>query len=543
MSAAIFRRLPEPLRRALPAGLPWPLQAFIIAGWVVMIGLGVFIASYAETSPKWQMRGLYLIALGASFAVAATAALSQLWVHPLHRVAAAAALLVMSLLPMAVAKAGGDGLVFLLSAVCLLAAAAALNWPPAPGGDPVHTTNLRRPWIVAALLLGCWVPPCIIVLWHSATGQPSDDLAVAAFIPALAALIMPFYDLSAIAAVTSAGLTRRNRVMERLGRYHTVSMVLLLILVKTIYVLNRVTVSPDFFGDRTLWTLSGQSLVSWLHASLLAVAICVIAQRSKSRPLSNRAWTGSLLLLSLVPALPFLIDILRFMAFAVLFLLSPNSAQELVDRWLVSEQWNEQTPWRLMMGGCAVFIGGVAAWRWQKERWSAAVVLLALGFASILPQAVAPLLQTSAALPTQVDLLITAGVLGLVLIRQVKGSNDRLGNRIFIRLVVIPFVVIHATVLVPAIWESEYFPLVAVAWLIYGALTLPKISGAVSTARRRLEFIGGELATLTTIALITLTNNHELMVGTGLTTGMSLMLLAIPLGGALSCRTEALDRD
>ncbi|MGE0450096.1 MAG: hypothetical protein AB7Q29_11005 [Vicinamibacterales bacterium] len=522
-----------------------PIRVLITACWTAISALCAVAITYPHIgSPSWQPTIIGLVFLSSAVVAAAAGASGWLSRRMGHRLVLAGVAIVMTLLPVALLRAGRDNLTAAMAAGCLIAAGAWVfvphrrwNWP-----QPLRAATGAS--IVGVLLLAAWLMAGVTLLADASTPKPWDIMAISVLAPALGLMFLPLYDLSAIAAVTAGALSRPRAVIDRLEDGGTRTL-LILIAAKTLYVALRISVAPDLFGDGQLWDLS-RSARSWAHAGLLAGLVTVLALRSDRRPMSSRGWNAAALLVALVPALPQIPDIIDFLLFAGAFLQSPATAPDFIESWFESDRWQRAIV--LAMPAMVLALGGTAAWWSRRRAWSAGVLVLGLAFAAMLPQTLAPFTGGGAALPAQMDLLITAAVTTMIALRRAHVAKRALRippteNRALIRLVIVPFAALHAVALIPAVWESRFLPELAVAAVIASAATRERLrSDAIAHAGRLLKTLALEIAGLVTLVLVELTDQARHLEGLGGSATLALLLLAVPLGGALCCRMEPSDR-
>ena len=152
------------------------------------------------------------------------------------------------------------------------------------------------------------------------------------------------------------------------------------------------------------------------------------------------------------------------------------------------------------------------------------------------------------ALPTQIDAVATLAVAGLLVLRSIGNrfaaappGGATPTNRDLVRLLVAPFVAVHAAALVPQAWEPRLAQEVAVALLVLGALSLPPVAAdPTRRARSLLTFVGVELVALTALLLMVITGEQGLIAGLLPMFGQwAVLLAAVPLLGLVCSRMRS----
>jgi hypothetical protein len=365
---------------------------------------------------------------------------------------------------------------------------------------------------------------------------------------AVAVLTLAAYGYAAAFAVPKETLDRQHRALARLRTGGTRVLIAILV-VKACYVVVRLAVAPNLFGDDRLWTLARQSPLAWIGAAATATVIGWVAFRSERRPLARSGWVDATTALVIVGGLHVILDLVDASIMWIWLVVDP-SAQAEVARFLqaVGPLFAISENLRLL-GAVGLAVAGVIRWR-RGDRWNAGTVLLLLAAAWLLPTTAArifPGLVAHTALPTQVDIVLTVGVVAVLVARgpgarwlprqllsRLEGTDPLL-----LRLVVVPLVAVQVAALVPEIWQDQSVTAVTLLLVVLALLGLPRVAADVRRRSRTLLLASaGQLAALTAFLLTAITNNVQLLTGLSIYTDLVVLLLAVPVAALLCCRVQ-----
>jgi hypothetical protein len=261
------------------------------------------------------------------------------------------------------------------------------------------------------------------------------------------------------------------------------------IVVVAALVVMKLTVARGVFseGDAQLWAPWQKAPMSWALALLVAFLITVGAVRSSRKPLRRR---GDRLVAGVIAATGVIELALSWLAIVVGMVVAiVSGALYLPDGFV---EWYQFVQLALLIAVallvCLPVFHRTAARSvaWASTLYLIPVLVLMVSIAS------APR-WFSVATSVQVSLLLLVVAVGLALWNVIR-PNTQVGWRVIARLAIVPFIVVHAGLLLPAIltWSARYV-------LIAGALVsllffLPKV--AADPRRRALDLIGASSAVL-----------------------------------------------
>jgi hypothetical protein len=534
------------LRRALPVRVGY-VGVFVVGAWALVLGECALVLVYPSSpSLNWQIAGLLMAVPATALAVSVGAALTRL-VRTRLRYAALMVLLAGSLPPVAALRMVGSLLWVFVSIACLVALPVVALLPA--GGSRL-TPRPRRELALAGAVAGLALVPWLVafaVALPAPVEQDGDGVAVwNLLLLSAAALMLSAYGGEQAVAVGKAVPRRLARVLQRLPDV-SLRVLLLMLAAKALYVAVRVTAMPDLFGDGTLWRFLDRSVISWLHAVVLAGFIVLVAHHSARRPLSREGMGPAVIAMLAVAAFGVLVDLVDSAALWGWLIVDPGATEQVAREIMLTGPFSSVSLDLTLVG--ALGLGAVGVVRWAAHGLDAGVIVLVLAGLYIAPLAWNGLASNppGMALPTQVDVVATVAVAGLLLARS---SGNRfaatplgpptLSNRDLARLLIAPFVAVHAADLVPQAWERDLVQELAVGFLVVGALSLPPVAAdPVRRARVLLAVVGVELVTLTALLLMVVTGNEALIAGLSQFGQWAVLLAAVPLLGLVSSRLRS----
>ncbi|MFE6257192.1 hypothetical protein [Agromyces sp. NPDC057865] len=344
----------------------------------------------------------------------------------------------------------------------------------------------RRGWasipIIAALVLVPWLIMLIAQLFG---GVPSGGWTWASlfWFAATFAVFGAYYGLVRASEVRVKGLAfTKRRDLRPAVAWTCVLIVLGLVILRS-------TVANGLFNesDAEIWTPWQKAPTSWVIAASVAMFIALAAVRSSIRPFRRY---GERLIAGTIAATGVLELVLSWVAVVIGMIVAiVSGANVLPDAWV---DWYQ--PVQLAIIVLLAVVACLPAFRRTASRaiaWASALylipALLLIVFIANAPS------WYSVATSVQVVLVLLAIAIALGLWNLV-GRTHSVGWRVVARLAVVPLVVVHAGLLLPAVldWSARYVLIVGAVLSLL--LFLPKV--AADPRRRALDLIGASSAVL-----------------------------------------------
>ena len=290
----------------------------------------------------------------------------------------------------------------------------------------------------------------------------------------------------------------------------------------------------ELLGPRDIWTLHPEAPLSWLHAAVLGSLTIVLAVRAQSRPVAASglgASTGVAIGVSAMLSLSLAALMVVMMVQSGLDPAGPVSTWDAEVEWYGAHAQELQLAVTLVLGLAAGVLAIV------RRRLTTGSLLMMLVVAWLVPGSVGLILRGHGtdmprfwATPLQVEIAITAAVaVGLVALRRVP-------QQVWLRLLIIPAVVIYAGILLPDSSDDTMWRvlmLAGVVWLL--AVRSPE---APEDPHRRtvavLGLVGGQLLIVALYVLGLSWANFRGEIE--LSAELAFYLLAVPVAMVLAVR-------
>jgi hypothetical protein len=259
--------------------------------------------------------------------------------------------------------------------------------------------------------------------------------------------------------------------------------------VVTALVLARSTIGRDLFNewDAQIWAPWQKAPTSWMIAGLVGTVITVAAVRSSRdqfRRHRDRLVAGAIAATGVIELALSWLAVVIGMVVAIF-----SGATYLEDGFV---DWYQLV--QLVVLVAIALVVGLPSFRRSAARsiaWASTLYLIPVMVVAVFFPAPLPGVSVATSVQVAVVLLIAAFALALW---NVILPTRRVGWRVVARLAVVPFVVVHAGLLLPAVlnWSARY--VLVVAGIISLVFLLPKI--AADPRRRALDLIGASSGVL-----------------------------------------------
>ncbi len=506
--------------RLQPQRLPLPYAGVAMLCWLLSLSCAVaMLVPGLVPSPGPSALRVIWWAAGGGIAIASTTVGAALLSTPTQRhmtarAAAASAWVVAAIPGLAVLADGSVPLgaflvaLWLISGTTLLVAAIGPSLPPLGG-------------VAAAAPLGlCW----LAALVHG-TASPSETFLWFA----MGTIAVPLLSIGAFLAVARVAEERHARVRTWLPTEVSLVTALLVLLVKATLIWSRLTWSNGLFGPLdSLWTLRG--LPSWPHAIAVALLLLFFAVRSDSHPLrSNGQWavTIVLVLAGASVAVATLVD-------GAAELLRATQAHAITG----FDFGYQHSHWAAIAAVLALSLLLIGPGR----PGTAGTVMSIVALVYLIPPVTAIALleddpgrniPTVWASAVQVDIALTA-IVGILLVASLVRRRHMIMPGLGIRLLVVPFLVLHAGATLPAAWTQPIIrPLVVVG---AAAALLFFMPPAAADAMRHSRAVLAASALQLTVLIIYLLSLQAHGGETDTDTLLAVLWLAVPISAVLCCR-------
>lgn len=506
------------LARLRPQHVPSPLRVWVVACWVMSLGLvavlllpgitdavsvqGTGVIAGFTAPPVFRIVMLIVAAVVAGASVV-WALLRDPWVRE-------AVILSVALIPV---------LTLMADAAWAFAAIAAI--PAVALLVLAHLGPVRRGLAGIALLGLIAALPWLVLVAYQGTSpgsSPTSWLWIALF--GAAAASAAFGSYYGVARAAESRIARLSFLFR--ADLHP-ALVLAIVAAAAVIVATRLTVARDLFPqpDPQLWTPFVASPVSWTLALVVASVIVWVALSASVKPLAR---FGERRVIAALAALGNLELIGSMLVIALGIVVAIVTATVFLP-----------TAW-LALVTIAKFVGVVAlvlvallpSFRGTAARWIAiatGIFLAGTTLSAILRIDIAPS-------PVQVLLFMLASAVALSIWNLVQ-PNRRVAPGLVARLAVVPLVAVHAGWLLPAAW-SELGRIVLVLGVLLALFWLmPPV--AADRTRHGLTVLGASLAQL--VALLVFVLAIPSLFADGALTVLGLLWLSIPVIAALTIDT------
>ncbi|MFC0678145.1 hypothetical protein ACFFGH_09865 [Lysobacter korlensis] len=525
-------------------GVAPPLRVIVIVGLAVSLALALVVivpawraavsaAGLGSVAPQW-VRIVAFSACGALSALALAAALVRATPGP-HRVRGSrlvlAAIPVLAVAMPALWMAGNrNGL--LLAAICLVSAGASATSAIAAVLPPRQQTR-QAAWVMAAGV--CAGLPWILAAAHAvAVGSTDRDLLWLSLTLMGSGLTLAL----ALYGLVRAAESRSDRVTTLRGRRDGSLRVAWVVLgvVALLYAVRFVWLSGFFAGDAMIWRWAGPE--TWPHALLVAGVLVAVVVRSEAAPVRPRGRISVFLVLITAVSLGVSVASVWGGLVVLVDLVFPGGFGT-IDGVLAVLGTPVVLP---AVAGALVFVV-LPACRHSMGRMVSLVAVVHLLPLAISepwdPSLSSPLLERWFAPATMVLAASVLIVAALLVIKTLR-PGSAIPIPALIRLLVLPFVAVHALVLLPAALELELAPVVAAVGAVLALLVFRRPVAADRWAQ------SGNVLGATTAAVFTLTvfafslADPEFV---SQTDPVAILWLVVPLAAALCLSRRAPSRD
>jgi hypothetical protein len=317
-----------------------------------------------------------------------------------------------------------------------------------------------------------------------------------------------------------------------------------LVSVKILYLAIRYRgVGGKYFGDAEMWVSRSHSPLTWLHALLVALAISWLALGSHRYPLPASGRSLSLAVLVGALILPDVLMLLGFVGNVVGGLLLPGTGQAA----LTLGAWAIAYFQLILLGAVIVATVGALAWVSFTRRLQAGIVLILFMALWVLPFTTGFVLLSSGrdvptfwALPQQVDVFLTVGVVAALLMRR----RWEIPKPVLARLIVVPTALIYVLTVLPADWASRWWRLLLVIGVLVPLLARAPMVAADPRRQDRvvLGLVGGQLTVLVAFYLA-FSSADAAPANLGTPTILAKLWLAVPAVGLLCANLSTAPAD
>jgi hypothetical protein len=427
----------------------WLRMLLMVAIAVLAVGACVLAALRAELDGRWIRRGAIrfevVLAVSAGFPAFALAAEQQFVLAGVAAIAFAAVETVAHL--HAVRRRGS-------ASIPIVAGVALVPWLVLIAAQPI-----------GAVASGGWTWASLF--WFAATF----------------AVFGAYYGIVRASELRTRRLTfTRRRDLRPAVAWTCIAVVVALVLI-------RLTVARGVFseGDAQLWAPWQKQPMSWVLALLVASLIAVTAVRSSRRPLRRH---GDRLVAGVIAATGVMELALSWLAIVVGMVVAILSGASYLPDGFV--EWYQFVQLAVLVAVavlvCLPVFHRTAA---RTVAWASTLYLIPVLVLMVSIAAAPRWFSVATAVQVSLLLLVVAVVLA---VWNVVRPTMQVGWRVVARLAIVPFIVVHAGLLLPAVlnWSARY---VLIAGAVVSLLFfLPKV--AADPRRRALDLIGASSAVL-----------------------------------------------
>jgi hypothetical protein len=537
-SLPVRDRMRRRLGRLRPQHVPSPVRAWVVACWVMSIGL-VAVLLIPGITDAVSVQGAGVIATFTAslkfrfamlIAASALVGASVVWVFLRDRVeheprvtdrwVREGVILAVALIPVLTLMADAAWIRAAVAAVPALVFLVLAHLPLARGGlGAISGLGLLAavPWLSLAA--------------HQSTpagSSPSSWLWIALFGAAAAfAAFGSYYGVARAAESRSS----RLRFLYRADLHPAV--VLGIVAACVVIVALRLTVARELFPvpDPQLWAPFDRSLLSWTISLLVATLLLAIAVPAAANPLTT---FGERRVVAILAALGNLELIGSILVIALGIVVAIFTATVFLPT-----EWLAIVPWAKFVGVVALLLVVLLpAFRGTAARWIGITTGIFLAATTLNNALVASgvalptVLQGFAATPVQILLLLLVAAVGLSIWNVIQ-PNRRVNPGLVARFAVVPLIAVHAGWLLPAAWSELGRVVVVIGVLLALFWLMPPV--AADRTRHGLNVLGASLAQV--VALLVFVLAIPSLFADGALTVLGLLWLSIPVVAALTIDT------
>jgi len=357
-----------------------------------------------------------------------------------------------------------------------------------------HIARARAPRRAAGVGTVAVALPWGLVLVYQLFPQPAVGSHVWIALFWFAAILASF---GAFYAIAQASESRVRFVSFRHRSDFRPSTLVIIVLVAAAVLVSRFTVLREVFGkdDASVWVPRFTAPMSWMHAVLVASLLAFVVYQSFQRPLRRLAERRVSALVAAVGTIDIWIS--GLVATFGLVVLAVWGRDYLPTAWI---EWTIFLQFALITALGAVAV--LPRFRGTTGRWVALItssylvpVLFLMCFVKALP------LWVNVTTSVQVAVVLLAIAVAL-LIARLGHPKTVIPSPVIVSLAVVPLVVLHAGLLLPAVWSGAAAPFVVIAGI--SALTLFRPRVAADPTRRAWDLLRASGALTLTFAIYAL---------------------------------------
>ena len=382
-------------------------------------------------------------------------------------------------------------------------------------------------WRMVTVCAAASAPWFVAAAFRVTVGASSTDEFLDLGVVALA---VSFAAFGSFYGVARAAETRHRRSRRWFRGDLTLLPAVVVVLAATALITARLTFAREIFGadDAAIWVL--RAFPSWPHAIIVAALIAWLAVRSSLRPLADRGQR----LVTVILVVAGTLDFILFAIYVVGVIL----------------QYAAGVPARLQGGfelvtpfvriAVVILVAGIVSL--PRFRGTAGRAMGAIAVVYLLPALVGIAAEQSglklpAVWAESVQVVIALTVIGGGLLVYVRLRPDSgVTYAVVARLVIIPLLAVHASVLIPEVLANAFARPILVGGVI-AALVLFMPPVAADRLRHARTVLFASAAQLLVLLVYTFSLASELRGSLISTYGV--LWLAIPIGGALCLRVTA----